>query len=107
LRMIQSEGAKAGVVLNPATPLAAIDEVLELADFVLIMSVNPGFGGQEFIPRTLEKVRRLDRKRKDLGIPLPIEIDGGRQGHGEAIDDAFACLLHLDLAFERKRFCGV
>ena len=77
LRMIQSEGAKAGVVLNPATPLAAIDEVLELADFVLIMSVNPGFGGQEFIPRTLEKVRRLDRKRKDLGIPLPIEIDGG------------------------------
>ena len=75
--MIQSEGAKAGVVLNPATPLAMIEEVLEVADFVLIMSVNPGFGGQEFIPRTLEKVRHLDRKRKDLGIPLPIEIDGG------------------------------
>jgi len=77
LHMIQSEGAKAGVVLNPATPLAMIEEVLEVADFVLIMSVNPGFGGQEFIPRTLEKVRHLDRKRKDLGIPLPIEIDGG------------------------------
>ena len=77
LHMIQSEGAKAGVVLNPATPLAMLEEVLEVADFVLIMSVNPGFGGQEFIPRTLEKVRHLDRKRKDLGIPLPIEIDGG------------------------------
>ena len=77
LHMIQSEGAKAGVVLNPATPLAMIEEVLEVADFVLIMSVNPGFGGQEFIPRTLDKVRQLDRKRKNLGVPLPIEIDGG------------------------------
>jgi ribulose-phosphate 3-epimerase len=77
LNMIRSEGAKAGVVINPATPVAMIEEVLEVADFVLIMSVNPGFGGQPFIPRTLEKVRRLDRKRRDLGIPLPIEIDGG------------------------------
>ena len=77
LNMIRSEGAKAGVVINPATPLAMIEEVLEVADFVLIMSVNPGFGGQPFIPRTLEKVRRLDRKRRDLGIPLKIEIDGG------------------------------
>src|SRR6185436_17580046 len=77
LNMIRSEGAKAGVVINPATPVAMIEEVLEVADFVLVMSVNPGFGGQPFIPRTLEKVRRLDRKRRDLGIPLKIEIDGG------------------------------
>ena len=77
LHMIQSEGAKAGVVINPATPVAMIEEVLEVADFVLVMSVNPGFGGQPFIPRTLEKVRRLDRKRQELRIPLPIEIDGG------------------------------
>src|SRR3979411_1245422 len=76
LHMIQSEGAKAGVVINPATPVAMIEEVLEVADYVLVMSVNPGFGGQPFTPRTLEKVRRLDRKRKDLGVPLPIEIDG-------------------------------
>jgi ribulose-phosphate 3-epimerase len=54
-----------------------IEEVLEVADFVLVMSVNPGFGGQEFIPRTLEKVRLLDRKRQELGVRLPIEIDGG------------------------------
>jgi len=77
LHLIQSEGARAGVVINPATPVAMIEEVLEVADFVLVMSVNPGFGGQEFIPRTLEKVRRLDRKRQELRIPLPIEIDGG------------------------------
>jgi ribulose-phosphate 3-epimerase len=77
LHMIKSEGAKAGVVINPATPLSMIEEVLEVADFVLVMSVNPGFGGQEFIPRTLNKVRALDRKRRDLGLPLKIEIDGG------------------------------
>lgn len=77
LHMIQSEGAKAGVVINPATPVAMIEEVLEVADFVLVMSVNPGFGGQPFIPRTLEKVRQLDKKRRKLGISLPIEIDGG------------------------------
>src|SRR5258705_1738733 len=77
LHMIQSEGAKAGVVINPATPVALIQEVLEVSDFVLVMSVNSGFGGPEFIPRTFEKVRRLDRKRQELGIPLPIEIDGG------------------------------
>jgi ribulose-phosphate 3-epimerase len=77
LNMIKNEGARAGVVINPATPVVMIEEVLEVADYVLVMSVNPGFGGQPFIPRTLEKVRRLDRKRKDLGVPLPIEIDGG------------------------------
>jgi ribulose-phosphate 3-epimerase len=75
--MIQAEGALAGVVLNPATPVAMLDEVLEVADYVLIMSVNPGFGGQPFIPRALEKVRQLDRKRRELRLPLPIEIDGG------------------------------
>ena len=77
LHMIRSEGAKAGVVINPATPVAMIEEVLEVADFVLVMSVNPGFGGQPFIPRTLEKVRYIKRKRQELGISLPIEIDGG------------------------------
>ena len=77
LNMIKSEGARAGVVINPATPVVMIDEVLEVADFVLVMSVNPGFGGQSFIPRALEKVRRIDKKRRDLRLALPIEIDGG------------------------------
>ena len=77
LRTIQKEGARAGVVLNPATPVSLLEDVLELADYVLIMSVNPGFGGQQFIPHALEKVRRLDRMRRDARLALPIEIDGG------------------------------
>jgi ribulose-phosphate 3-epimerase len=58
LRMIQSEGAKAGVVINPSTPVATLEHALEVADFVLVMSVNPGFGGQKFIPYTVDKVTR-------------------------------------------------
>lgn len=77
LREIQRAGARAGVVINPATPLSAIDEVLALADYVLIMSVNPGFGGQQFIPYTLDKVRRLDAIRRDRRLAFFIEIDGG------------------------------
>ena len=77
LRMIRREGALAGVVLNPATPTATLEDVLELADYVLVMSVNPGFGGQVFIPRSIEKVRRLAQIRQDLRLPYRIEIDGG------------------------------
>jgi ribulose-phosphate 3-epimerase len=77
LRMIRREGALAGVVLNPSTPVATLDEVLELADYVLVMSVNPGFGGQVFIPRSIQKVRRLAQIRQDLRLPYRIEIDGG------------------------------
>jgi ribulose-phosphate 3-epimerase len=77
LRMIQSEGARAGVVLNPATPVSMLADVLGVADYVLIMSVNPGFGGQKFIPNSLRKVRTLDAWRKEMGLHLPIEIDGG------------------------------
>jgi ribulose-phosphate 3-epimerase len=77
LRMIQSEGAKAGVVLNPSTPVSTLADVLDVADYVLIMSVNPGFGGQRFIPNALRKVRTLDAWRKESGLQLPIEIDGG------------------------------
>ena len=77
LRLIQSEGALAGVVLNPATPVAALEDVLDLVDYVLIMSVNPGFGGQHFIPRALHKVRELNQKRQERRLQFPIEIDGG------------------------------
>jgi ribulose-phosphate 3-epimerase len=77
LRMIRGEGARAGVVINPSTPVAALDEVLEIADYVLIMSVNPGFGGQEFIPYALDKVRRLSARKRERGLRFPIEIDGG------------------------------
>lgn len=77
LRMIQSEGARAGVVINPATPVDVLDEVLDFVDYVLVMSVNPGFSNQRFLPNSLKKVRQLDRKRTELGVQFAIEIDGG------------------------------
>ncbi len=77
LRLIQSQGRRAGVVINPATPVRALEEVLDVADYVLLMSVNPGFGGQPFIPRTLAKAMELDRLRRQMGLDFPIQIDGG------------------------------
>ena len=77
LRMIRDEGALAGVVLNPATPISTLSEVLDLVDHVLIMSVNPGYGGQSFIPNALKKIKALAWKRKELGLDFAIEIDGG------------------------------
>ncbi len=77
IRMIQSEGARAGVVVNPATPVNTLEDILYLADYVLIMSVNPGFEGQEFIPNALHKIRRLDRLREERRLDFAIEIDGG------------------------------
>lgn len=77
LRTIRSEGARPGVVLNPATPISVLSEVLDLVDHVLIMSVNPGFGGQTFIPNALKKIQALAWRRKELGLDFAIEIDGG------------------------------
>ena len=77
LSLIKSTGAQAGVVLNPGTPVHTLEDVLDLADFVLIMSVNPGFGGQRFIPGVLQKVRQLDQLRRQRGLHYAIEIDGG------------------------------
>jgi len=74
---IKEAGAKAGVVLNPATPLESLSEILPFADFVLLMSVNPGFGGQKLIPAVLDKARRLRAWIARLGIATRIEIDGG------------------------------
>jgi ribulose-phosphate 3-epimerase len=77
LHAIQDEGALAGVVINPATPIEMIENVLDFVDYVLVMSVNPGFGGQSFIPRSLDKVRRLDGIREQHRYRYKIEIDGG------------------------------
>jgi ribulose-phosphate 3-epimerase len=77
LASIKKGGAKAGLVVNPATSLGAIEEALQYADYVLLMSVNPGFGGQQFIPASLEKVRRLRRMIEERGLATRIEIDGG------------------------------
>ena len=77
LEHIQSHGAQAGVVLNPATPVATLEAVLYMVDYVLIMSVDPGFGAQKFIPHSLEKVRQLAMMRAAHGHHFRIEIDGG------------------------------
>lgn len=77
LQHIHDTGVKAGVAINPATPVSALDEVLEDADLILIMSVNPGFGGQKMIPRTLGKIRQLKERKAAHHLNYMIEIDGG------------------------------
>lgn len=77
LTAIREAGGKAGVAINPATPLVALEEALSYADFILLMSVNPGFGGQKFIPTSLDKLRRLRRMIDERGLSTRIEIDGG------------------------------
>lgn len=77
ISQIRELGMKAGVALNPATPVSVLDCVLEQVDMVLIMSVNPGFGGQRFIPYTLEKVRSLRKRMNLLGLHTDIQVDGG------------------------------
>ena len=77
LSAIRAAGAQAGIAFNPATPLSALEEAIKFADYALLMSVNPGFGGQEFIPESLDKVRRLRKMIDERGLRTRIEIDGG------------------------------
>jgi ribulose-phosphate 3-epimerase len=77
LSAIRAAGGRAGIAINPATSLAAVEEVLKFADYVLLMSVNPGFGGQKFIPESLDKLRRLRSMIDERGLSTRIEIDGG------------------------------
>lgn len=88
LQLIREHGCRSGLVLNPATPLTWLDHVLDKVDLVLLMSVNPGFGGQQFIPHALGKVRELAARRKERGLHFPIEIDGGvtKENLGKIID---------------------
>ena len=74
---IRDAGAEAGIAINPATPLVSLEEALPYADFVLLMSVNPGFGGQSFVPTSLDKLRRLRQMIDGRGLDTRIEIDGG------------------------------
>jgi ribulose-phosphate 3-epimerase len=77
LHLIKSHNCLAGAVINPATPVDALTEVLDLVDYILVMSVNPGFGGQKFIPGTLHKMHRLAEIRNQRGLNYRIEVDGG------------------------------
>ncbi|MAZ66580.1 MAG: ribulose-phosphate 3-epimerase [Kangiellaceae bacterium] len=77
IQAIKDAGCKAGLALNPATPLSYLDHVLPELDLVLVMSVNPGFGGQQFIPHSLEKILRVRQRIDELGKPIRLEVDGG------------------------------
>ncbi|MFO1186920.1 MAG: ribulose-phosphate 3-epimerase [Alphaproteobacteria bacterium] len=77
LQLIKSLGKRAGIALNPASPIAAVEEALDLADLVLVMSVNPGFGGQSFIPSTLRKIEKLRELVEKRGLKADLEVDGG------------------------------
>jgi ribulose-phosphate 3-epimerase len=77
IELIRAHKVSPGVVLNPATPVQTLGDVLHMVDFVLIMSVNPGFGGQRFIPRSLDKIRKLTTMRAAHGLKFRIEVDGG------------------------------
>ena len=77
VQQIKDAGMKAGVTLNPATPVNVLEDIIEEVDMVLLMSVNPGFGGQKFIPHTLEKVRKLKRLIEETNSKALIEVDGG------------------------------
>ena len=77
LTAIRAAGAQAGIAINPATSLSALEEAIKFVDFVLVMSVNPGFGGQEFIGSSLDKVRRLRKMLDERGLKARVEIDGG------------------------------
>lgn len=77
LQLIRDHGCKAGLVFNPATPLSYLDYVMDKADMILIMSVNPGFGGQSFIPAALDKLRQARARIQQSGRPIRLEIDGG------------------------------
>ncbi len=94
LAAIRKKGAQAGIVINPATSLSALEEALQFADYVLVMSVNPGFGGQEFIETSIEKVRRLRAMIKERGLSTRIEIDGGIDADNiERVADAGAEIM--------------
>lgn len=86
---IHSLGVKAGVAINPATPVSVLENILGDVDMVLVMSVNPGFGGQKFIPVALEKIAQLDEIRKAKGYDFLIEVDGGAgTGNADALREA-------------------
>lgn len=94
LAHLRGRGLRAGVALNPGTPLSALEEILPDADYVLVMSVNPGFGGQRFLPGSLDKIRRLRRLIQERGLAVDIEVDGGVDaGNVKALVEAGAGIL--------------
>ncbi|MDH4232745.1 MAG: ribulose-phosphate 3-epimerase, partial [Nitrospirota bacterium] len=100
VQFIKQSGVKAGVSINPATPVWQLENILKETDLVLLMSVNPGFGGQEFIPFTLEKIKAVKKMTLDAGVAPLIEVDGGvKIENAREIADAGADILVMGSAF--------
>ena len=91
LNRIKELGAAAGVALNPSTPLSTLDEILPEANLILVMSVHPGFGGQKFLPASLDKIARLARIRQDRGLGFKIQVDGGVNADNASALTAAGC----------------
>jgi ribulose-phosphate 3-epimerase len=104
LHAIRNAGAKAGVVLNPSTPVETLLDLVGDFDFVLLMSVNPGFGGQSFIPSVLPKIRRLDKLRSDRNVPFTIQVDGGvgLTNANELVRSGADCLVAGNAVFKAE-----
>jgi ribulose-phosphate 3-epimerase len=104
LASIRQAGGKAGVVLNPGTPVESLVDLVGDFDFVLLMSVNPGFGGQSFIPRVLDKVKRLDALRTERGLPFFIQVDGGvgMKNAGDLVRAGADCLVAGNAFFKAE-----
>ena len=100
LTEIRSFGLKAGIAIVPSTPVSILEEVLPFIDLALIMTVNPGFGGQELIPECLEKVKKMSKMRKEAGLSFKISVDGGiNEATAEKAADAGADILVIGSAF--------
>jgi ribulose-phosphate 3-epimerase len=94
IQIIKSYGAKAGVTLNPSTPISSLGQILKFVDLVLIMTVNPGFGGQQFIPEMIEKIETVSRMRDNINPKILIEVDGGvNEGNAKSLAKAGADIL--------------
>ncbi len=108
IQWIKESGVKAGVSLNPATPIWSLDHILPDIDMVLLMSVNPGFGGQEFITCVLDKIKTLRNLINERGLNVPIEVDGGvKPDNAKEIASAGADILVMGSAFFNSEDYGV
>ena len=106
IAQIKEQGCKASIALNPATPLSSIEEILPQLDMVLLMSVNPGFGGQSFIPSVLDKCRLLSEVREREGMNFMIEVDGGvnTENSGDLIEAGVDVLVAGNAIFKTDNY---
>jgi len=103
VQSIREKGIRAGVSINPATPVSMLEDIIQDCDLVLIMSVNPGFGGQEFIPHALNKIRQTKKMINDRGLGTQIEVDGGvKPDNAREVAEAGADILVMGSAFFRS-----